>query len=72
MKHFRKILQVDEPEVDALFIEIQSAYFVASRRVQSKVALLPTVQLVATHGLAYPGQTFRHLVDLPIVENEDG
>jgi len=28
--------------------------------------------LVTTHGLAYPRQTFRHLVDLPIFENEDG
>jgi len=44
----------------------------ASRRVQSKVALAEPLLLVATHGLAYPRQTFRHLVDLPIVENEDG
>jgi len=27
--------------------------------------------LVATHGLIYPTQTFRHHVDLPTVENED-
>jgi len=28
--------------------------------------------LVATLGFAYPRQTFRHLVGLPIVENENG
>ena len=44
---------------------------VASRFVESKIALLAPVLLVATHGLAYPRQTFRHLVDMPIVENED-
>jgi len=51
---------------------IQSSDPVASSHVQSKIALLAPVLLVATHGLAYLRQTFRHLVDLPVVENEDG
>jgi len=45
---------------------------VASRRFQSEVALLVSVLLVAAHRLAYPRQTFSHLVNLPIIENEDG
>ena len=72
MKHSRKILQVSESRADVLFIEIQSSDPVASRRVKSKIALLVPLLLVATHGLAYPRQTFRHLVDLSIVENENG
>ena len=72
MQHSREILQVSESQADVLFIEIQSGETVASRRIQSKVALLAPVLLVATHGLAYSTQTFPHLVDLPMVENEDG
>jgi len=72
VKHFRDILQVSESQADVLFIEIQSSDPVASRRVHSKIALLAPVLLVATHGLAYTRQTFRHLFDLPMVENEDG
>ena len=72
VKHSRKILQVSESRADVLFIEIQSSDPVASRRVKSKIALLVPLLLVATHGLAYPRQTFRHLVDLSIVENENG
>ena len=71
MKHSREILQVSDFQADVLFTEIQSSDPVASRRVQSKIALLAPVLLVATHGLAYPRKTFRHPVDLPIVENED-
>jgi len=52
-------------------MEIQSGDPVASSLVQSKIALLAPVLLVATHALGKPRQTFRHLVDLPIVENED-
>jgi len=51
---------------------IQSGDPVASRCVRSEVALLAPVLLVATHGLANPSHTFRHLVDLPIIGNEDG
>ena len=54
-----------------MFIEIQSDDPLASRRVRSDVALLASVLLVATHGLAYPRHTFRHLVHLPIIGNED-
>jgi len=72
VKHSREILQISESQANVLFIEIQSGNPVASRRVQSKVALLAPVLLVAAHGLASPRQTFRHLVDLPINENEDG
>jgi len=72
VKHSREILQVSECQADVLFIKIHSGDPVASRRVQSKVALVEPLLLVATHGLAYPRQTFRHLVDLPIIENEDG
>jgi len=71
VKHSREILQVSESQADVLFIEIQLSDPVSSRRVQSKIALLAPVLLVATHGRAYPRQTFRHLVELPIVENED-
>jgi len=55
-----------------LFAEIQWSDPVASRRVQSEIALLAPILFIATHGLAYPRQIFRHLVDLAIVENEDG
>jgi len=72
VKHSREILQVSVSQADVLFIEIQSSDPVASRRVQSKVALLAPVHLVPTHGLAYPRQTFRHFFDLPIIENENG
>jgi len=72
VKHPREILQISESRADVLFIDIQSSDPVASRRVQSKIGLLAPVLLVATHGLAYPRQTFRHIVDLPIAENEDG
>jgi len=72
VKHSRKILKVSESQADVLFIEIHSGDPVASRRIQPEFALLPPVLLVATHLLAYPRQTFRHLVDLPIIENEDG
>jgi len=71
VKHSREILQVSDSQADVLFAEIQSSDPVASRRVQSKIVQLAPLLLVATHGLAYPRQTFRHLVDLPIVENED-
>ena len=72
MKHSREILQVSESQADVLFTEIQSFDPVAFSRVQSEIALLAPILFVATHGLAYPTETFRHLVDLPIVENEDG
>jgi len=72
VKYSREILQVSESQADVLFIEIQFSDRVASRRVQSKIVLVTPVLLVATHGLEYPRHTFRHLVDLPIVENEDG
>jgi len=72
VKHSREILQVSESQADVLFIETQSIGPVVSSRDQSEIALLASVLLVATHGLAYPRQTFRHLVDLQIVENEDG
>jgi len=71
VKYFREIIQADERPADVMFIEIQTGDLVASRRVQSEVALLASVLLVAEHGLEYPRQTFRHLVDLPIIENED-
>ena len=71
-KHSREILQVSESQADVLFAEIQSSDPVASRRVHSEIALLAPILFIATHGLAYPRQTFRHLVNLPIVENEDG
>jgi len=69
VKHSREILQVSESQADVLFTEIQSSDPVASRRVQAKITLLAPVLLFATNELAYPRQTFRHLVDLPIVEN---
>ena len=72
VKHSLEVLHVFESQADVLFIEIQSSDPVASLRVQSKIAQLAPVLLVATHGLAYPRQTFCHLLDLPIVENEDG
>jgi len=72
VKHSREILQVSESQADVLFIEIQLSDPVASRRVQSKIALLARGLLVPTHGRVYPRQKFRHLVELPIVENEDG
>ena len=52
VKHSREILQVSDSQADVPFIEIQSNDPVASRRVQAKIALLATVLLVATHGLA--------------------
>jgi len=45
---------------------------VAYRRVHSEVTLIASVLFIAAHGLAYSRQTFRHLADLPIIENEDG
>ena len=72
VKHSREILQVSESQADVLFAEIQSSDPVASRRVRSDIALLALILFIATHGLAYSRQTFRHLVNLPIVENEDG
>jgi len=72
VKHSREILQLSESQDDVLFIEIQSGDPVASRRVQSKVALLAPVLFVVKHGIAYPRQTFRHFGDRPIIENEDG
>ena len=72
MKHSREILQVSESKAHVLFAEIQSSDPVAFSRVQSEIALLAPILFVATHGLAYLRQTFRHLVNLPIVENEDG
>ena len=70
MKHSREILQQSESQADVLFAEIQWSDPVASRRVQSEIALLAPILLVAAHGLAYPRHTFRHLVDLPIIEND--
>ena len=72
MKYSRKILQIDERPAGVLFIEIQTGDLVASRGVQSEVDLLEPVLLVVAHGLLYPRKTFRHLVALPIIENEDG
>jgi len=72
VKHSREILQVSESQADVLFAEIQSSDTVAFSRVQSEIALLALILFVATHGLPYSRQTFRHLVDLPIGENEDG
>jgi len=72
VKHYREILQISGSQADVLFIEIHSSDPVDSRCVQSKIARLQAVLLVATHVLAYSMQTFRHLDDLPIVENVDG
>ena len=72
MKQSRQILQVSESQADVLFAEKQSSDPVASRRVQYEIALLAPVLFIAKHGVAYPRQTFRHFVNLPIVENEDG
>jgi len=72
VKHSREILQVSESQTDVLFAEIQSSDPVAFSRVQSEIALLAPIVFVATHGLAYLRQTFRHLVNLPIVQDDDG
>jgi len=72
LKHSREILQVSESQADVLLAEIQSSDPVAPRRVQSEIALLAPILFVAAHGLAYPRQTFRHLVNLPIFENDGG
>jgi len=72
VKYSREILQVSDSQADVLLIEIQSGDPVTSHRVQFKIALLATVQLVSTHGLAYPRQTFCYLGHMLIAENEDG
>ena len=72
MKHSREIPQVSESQADVLFAEIQLSDPVAFSRVQSEIALIALILFVATHGLAYLRQTFRHLVDLPIVQYDDG
>ena len=72
VKYSREILDVFEPQAVVLFIEIKSGDPVASRCVQPKVSLLAPVLLVATNELPYRRQTFHHLVDLPIVENQVG
>ena len=55
-----------------MFAEIQSSDPVDFSRVQSEITVIAPILFVATHGLAYPRQKFRHLVDLSIVENEYG
>ena len=54
-------------QADVLPVEINPGRPVVSRRVHSEVTFLASVLFVATHGLAYSRQTFRHLADLPII-----
>ena len=72
LKFSREKLKDSESQALVPFIEIQSGYPVASRSVQSEVALLAPALRVSTHGPAYPRQTFRLLFDLLIIENMDG
>jgi len=54
-----------------LFFEIKSGDSVRIDRIQFKGAFFAHVLFVATHGVAYSRQTFRHIIDLLIDEDDE-